>query len=898
MEKFFAKGNRERNRMRPSSFQKISPDPSDKKVSPAWGEKILKWFLSDIEAESLAGDFEFIYKELLLKKKPICARLWFGLQILKSAAAGLSVRVFWSYVMIKNNIKIAFRNMVKHKSYSLINILGLCLGIICCILIFIYIDYESTYDRYNPQAGNIYRLFTHYTVKDSTQGFASVAAPLGPTLVRDYPEALDYVRIGATVKRSFVYEDKKFLQDGVFYTDNSFFDMFDIRFVHGDPASALEAPYTMVLTEETARKYFGEKNPVGETIIWDNSSSYTVTGVVQSLPAHSHFSFHVLASFATYIRYDPRIGNRWSIGAFLTYLRLAEGADPQKFEGKIAGVVDTHLGPDLKNSSAAIQISIQPLKKVYLLSQPNAILMLRAFGAIAVFILCIACFNFMNLSTARSANRAREVGMRKVLGAERKGLIFQFLGESFVYTGLALVLSILLIQILLPAFSRLAGREITMDAISLPLIGFILLGILVFVGLLAGSYPAFFLSAYKPSVVLRGNVFRSRKSLFRSILVVSQFAISTGLIICTMVIFLQGRYMRNKDLGFNKNQLLVIVAQNESIRKNLDVLKAELSKIDGVVSSCGSSMVPGETYFFNSEAVPEGFNSTEMIRMDNYYVDSDYLDTFEIDVIQGRGFSREIPSHKTDAVMINETAAETIGWENPVGRVLYLPPDPFSQEEPVPQTIIGVYRDIHHRSLYAPIIPSFIRHVRAQGPIENRVRRLTVRLDTSDLSGTVRAVERKWNEIYPKQPFYSFFLDDYYARLHMGEEKLGAIFRTFAVIAVFIGCLGLLGLAAYTAEQRTKEIGIRKVFGSTHGSVVFLLCRDFVRLILIAVFLAWPVSWFAMSRWLRNFPYTVKMGFGVFAGAALLTLVVALTTVGMQAYKAARSNPVDSLKYE
>jgi putative ABC transport system permease protein len=423
-----------------------------------------------------------------------------------------------------------------------------------------------------------------------------------------------------------------------------------------------------------------------------------------------------------------------------------------------------------------------------------------------------------------------------------------------------------------------------------------LVGIVLFVGLVAGSYPAFFLSAFKPIAALRGNIQHSlKRSWFRSILVVFQFAITTVLTICTVIIFSQQKYMKNKDLGFNKKNLLIIAIQNKEVRSILESFKSELLKIKGVASSGASSMVPGEMYLFNSGIYPEGFPRDQQFRMDNFLVDQDFIETFEVEIVKGRGFSKDIATDITDSVMINETAARKLGWDNPVGKTIEIV---RSIDNPIKKTVIGVFRDIHQRSLYAVVEPTFIQYVSDEGPIENRARRLAIRLDTDDLPRTMKEIEQKWKEVYPDHPYYSFFLDDYFDSQHRAEERLGNLFRAFSFLAVLIGCVGLFGLASYMAEKRTKEIGIRKVLGSTVGSIVVLLCREFLLLIIIANGIAWPIAFVAMKKWLQNFPYSTSIQLSTFFLTAFLTLIIASLTVSYQSVKAASANPVESLRYE
>lgn len=808
--------------------------------------------------------------------------------------------------MLKNYFKVIYRNFIKHKSYSSINILGLSIGIACCILILAYIGYEFSYDRFHKNADDIYRIVTNRKTVGKTIEAAIAPSPLAPMLIKDLPEVVDAVRISPTVKRSFTYQDKHFFETDVLYAGKSFFKVFSFELLEGDPETALEAPFTMVITQETAKKYFGDESPVGKMIKWDNRFEYSITGVVKKPPPNSHFTFNVLASFSTFIRYDPRIGSTWSVN-FSTYLLLQENTDHKKFQRKLENYKEKNLGPMLKPLGGELEIQLQPLTKIHLhsnlrgeLGVNSDIRIIFIFTAIVMVILLIACINFINLATARSASRAKEVGIRKVLGAERKKLVVQFLGESFIFAVLSLIAAIIMVKFALPYFNWLAGREIVLSHLEISWLITGLVGILLFVGLFAGSYPAFFLSSFKPGAVLKGDAQRSGKgSRLRSLLVVFQFAISIVLITCTIIIFNQQRYMKNKDLGFNKNNLLAIALQNKEVRADLETFKNELLKIDGVVAVCTSSMVPGEFYLFNTRTFPEGFSGDQVFLMENFLIDQDFFKTFEIEIVKGRGFSKHTPTDLTDAVMINETAARKLEWQDPLGKTIHIVTSFGSDmSQTIKRRVIGVYKDMHHKSLYSAIEPSFVRYVSNEGAIENRARRLTLRFQTDDLAGLMKMVEQKWQEVFPSIPYYSFFLDDFYDSQHLAEEKLGNIFLAFAIFALVIGCLGLFGLSSFTTEQRTKEIGIRKTLGSSVSSIIVLLCKDFVRLILLANIAAWPIAFFAMKKWLQNFPYPVQIGLNTFVLTSFLALIIALATVGYQSVKAARANPVESLRYE
>ena len=624
---------------------------ADRRGPPGLAVRLLARMSRGQDRESITNDFEDIYEDLASEASPNRAARWYWAQVFRSVPKFFLNLLFCRVVMFRNYFKIAFRGLIKHKSYSSINIFGLSFGILCCILILAYLGYEFSYDRYHRDGDNIYRVILRSRVSGRMSESLGTPPMLGPTMVSDFPEVVGAVRISPTVRRVYKYKDNVFFQEGVLYVDHSLLDVFSWKLLKGDPETALKLPYTMLLTESSARKYFGNEDPVGKVILWDNSADYTVTGVIEDPPENSHFTFEALASLATYFKYDPRLETTWASFYCRTYLRLSEGTDVAQLEEKLAGFNDHYLGDILRQRGMEVETRLQSLRGIHLgsnfggeLGVNSDMRIIYAFAAVAAVILIIACINFMNLSTARSAGRAREVGLRKVLGAERKGLIGQFIGESFLFAVLSVSLAMIVAPLVLPYFRKLADRPIVLDYLGMPYLTFGLIGIILFVSIVAGSYPAFFLSSFRPIPVLKGDIkLGPKRSLFRSILVVFQFSISTILIIGTIIIFNQQRYMRSKDLGFDKSDLLVITVQNEMVRAGLDSFKNEIRKVRGVVNSGASSMVPGEMYLFNSPAIPEGFSSDQRIQMDNFFIDPDFVDIMGMEIVQGRGFSYSIP---------------------------------------------------------------------------------------------------------------------------------------------------------------------------------------------------------------------------------------------------------------
>ena len=874
--------------------------PESFKKSPDVVKWLYKLFLRRQTLSLLNASFDQEYRAICEEKGRKAALLWYWSQLLVSFPPIFMRTLKWRSIMIKNYLKIALRNILKYKGYSFINVAGLAMGMACCILILAYIVNELSFDKFHERADDIYRIATRGIIVGRTIEVTTVQAPMGPTLVQDFPEVLNAVRFRRFGNMMFSYEDKRYFESGFLYADQSLFDVFSFRLIQGDPATALEVPYTMVVTPEIAQKYFSGEDPVGKIIKMNNDEDFTVTGVIEKPPSNSHFTFDMLGSFETLYKRDSQDMAHWAGWNFQTYVLLQQGIDAREFNKKFVDFNEKYAGDIIKLLGGELTNYLQPLTSIHLhsnmeneLGANSDVRYVYTFTAIAVFILIIACINFMNLSTARSANRAREVGLRKVVGAERGMLINQFLGESFFLAVVSVLIALALVRFVQPYFSNLAGQDIDVSIVSNPWIAVGLFTIVLFVGFLAGSYPAFFLSGFKPASVLKGELQKGAKhSRFRSILVVFQFAISITLIIGTIVVMNQLNYMRNKRLGFNKEQQLVIPIRGSETSGKLEIIKSEMSKIAGVLSTCGSGMVPGEEYFNTEPYYPEGFDSDQSVLMQNFYIDDDFLETMGVELAMGRGFSKEMATDAESAVLINETAAKRLEWGNPVGKTIYMLIDSQDFSKRRALTVIGVIKDIHHRSVHHVVEPTLIDFS------PDVASRITLKLNSEGIPGTMERIRKKWYEIAPHHAFDYFFLDDFYDGLYRSEERLGRIIQSFTLFAIIIGCLGLFGLASYAAEQRTKEVGIRKVLGSSAGSIVLLLCREFIGLVVIANVLAWPVAFFMMKKWLQSFPYQAGMRISTYLLAGALALVIALLTVSYRAFKAAWTNPVEALRYE
>ncbi len=798
--------------------------------------------------------------------------------------------------MLKNYLKIALVNLRNHKAFASINILGLAIGIACSILITAYVLHELSYDRFHKKADRIYRLRSDLKISGDHLNIPKSSPPMAEYLVKNYPEVLDAVRIRSLGKMPVRYRDKLHYEDRLFLADHSVFEIFTFPLTEGDPRTALETAYSVVITEDMAKKYFGEEDPIGKVLSINNQWDFTVRGIVQNVPQNSHWTFNMLCSFETYARENKRDMQNWLSINNYTYILLRDGYDYKQLEQKFPEMIEKHAGQLLKYVKGELALFLQPLTSIHLhsnlmqeISGNGNIAYVYIFSAIAVFILAIACINFMNLSTARSANRAQEVGMRKVLGADRCRIIRQFLTESMFYSMIALAAALLLVDLALPLFRSLSGIELSINYIKSPWLIPGLLGLTVLVGLAAGSYPAFFLSAFQPARVMKG-LFESGTagSRFRSVLVIVQFSISVVLIVGTIIVSNQLHYMKNKKLGFHKEQTVVVPISDESTLESLRPLKEDLKSHARVLSVAASSHVPGETTYVNP-FVPEGFTLEQMQYMGELYVDHDFIPTMGIEIVAGRNFSEDLQTDWDESCIINETAAKKFGWDNPIGKTIH----ELSRSKKLNKRIvIGVVKDFHIESLHKQISPLFISST------THIFNSLSIRIGSEKIPETIAFLRDKMSEWDPYRPFEYVFLDDSFDAQYRAEERLSSIFSYFSLLAIFIACLGLFGLASFTAEQRTKEIGIRKVLGASVPGIVVLLSKEFTKWVLVANAIAWPVAYFFLSRWLQGFAYRMNITFLTFVFAGLISLAIALGTVSYQALRAATSNPVNSLRYE
>jgi putative ABC transport system permease protein len=787
--------------------------------------------------------------------------------------------------MLKNLIKTAIRHIVKHLGYSILNILGLTLGITSALFLIIYVADEVSYGRYHEKADRIYRVSS--TIKEPDDQFTWIVAqiPFGPQVVHDYPEVQSSVRFINMPRALYKFEDKEFNEENFFYVDSTLFDIFTYKVIKGEIKSALLAPKKIILTEKIANKYFGKSDPIGKTLT-TGTDTYEVTGVIQDVPTNSHFRFDAVAARNNL---PKQLGNWGNFGVF-TYLLFPEKFDVKAFETKMQGMYDAYMKTIFGPLKISIKYHLEPLTRIHLYStnasepEPTgSITYVYIFAIVAIFLVLIASMNYMNLATARSTRRAREVGLRKVVGSRRGPLILQFLSESMVFTLISLLISIVLIIVLLPKFNLLAGKAFNIHVIYSPVVLLSLLAIILIVGILGGSYPAFFLSRFSPVTVLKGEVTQgSAGSLFRKILVVIQFTVSVIMIICTLVVFRQLNYMKTTDQGFDQKNVVGLQLNGPMVRK-YPVLKQSLLENQNVKYVTSTNTAVGEgsgKVIFNVET-DQGMSQKGV----NFaVVDHDFIETLGIKMVKGREFQQDMPSDTLTGVVVNEAFAKRMNWTETIGKKVEL--KPF-----IDGRVIGVMKDYHQTGMYNAIESLMLLY----RPLNNVI---YIKLSGSDTKQTLSFIERKWKEIFPDQPFVYTYLSERFNRQFEADDKRGLVFTMFTVLAILIACLGLFGLASYMVEQRTKEIGIRKVFGANENTILGLISKDFLILVAIGIVIAVPVAYYFMNRWLENYVYRTKIEVPLLLAAALLTILITFLTISYKSYQAAIMNPARALKAE
>ena len=798
--------------------------------------------------------------------------------------------------MLKNYLLIALRTFRKRKSFSLINLAGLAVGVACFWLISLYVQFELSFDRYHQKANRIYRLVAHQpgNIYLGTDHFAVTQAVLAKTLEQEYPEVLEAVTVDDASNVLISVGDKNFYEDGILLADAELFEIFDFPFLVGDPQTALAEPFSIVLTEEMAHKYFGDENPLGKIVRYQDRHDFTVTGILKDIPKNSHFHFKMLMPFQARIAMasNPEQYQRWGNSSFYTYILVPENFDQAAFEAKLPALVEKYHTESWRNKDNPNRYYLQPLTDIHLHSKinfdigdNNDIRYIYLLTGLALIMLAIACINYINLTTARASLRAKEVGMRKVVGASRWQLVKQFVGESLLLALAATLLAFVLVTALLPTFSALVGRELGIGLLLQSEVVLSVLAAMLLVAAISGGYPALVLANYQPAVALKGEIRDGGRSRLRSALVVAQFVASVALIICTVVVLKQLNFIKKTKLGYNREQVLVLRLRDRAVREKIDLLKNDLLAHPSVHKVTASGHLPIRIGSQSGLGWTRREGSQDGLSAYNTQVDSDFLEVFEIELVEGRNFSPELATDTTDSFIINEKLRDALGWQTGVGQ-------PFGRGDQPDGRVIGVIKDFHMHSFREEIRPLFLQLS------QNWISYVSARIRTDDLPATIEHFTRVWQKHSANYPVEYFFLDDQFNRMYERDEKLGSIFSYFTFLTIFVACLGLYGLAAFVAERKTKEIGVRKVLGASVGQLLVLLSRDFTKLVIVANLLAWPLAWLGMSRWLQGFAYRTSLDWLVFAGTALAALLIALATVSVQTVKAARANPVEALKYE
>ena len=795
--------------------------------------------------------------------------------------------------MLKNYLKIAIRNIFKNKIYSFINIAGLAIGLAGFILISILIKNELSYENFHKKANRIYRVVEIQNQKGIGKlNVAVTMGPLSPALKDYFPGIESSARLKPVLSVFCKIGTEGFYEDGLSFADPSVFDIFNIPFVNGNPETALETPQSLVISETIAHKYFNNLNPLGKTITLSGStgnSDFIVTGVIKDYPKNSHIFFNMLGSYK-FIENSFSWLKSWETNTLATYILLNKGINYKEVEKKFPDFLKANVP---KENQSDLQMYLQPLKDIHLYStnityqtysrNEGSAETVYLFSIIAFFILLIACINFMNLATARSTKRIKEIGMRKVLGSSRKKLIYQFIGEAVFISLIALVLSIFIVEITFPLFKSIFEDRIIFNYTGSAMFFLELIGITLLVGIVSGSYPAVFLSKFQPAQSLKGGLpSKNKGSFLRKVLVILQFSIAVILMICTGIVTNQMSFIRNKNLGFNKEHIIYLPIRSKDTKEKIDLLKTELRKNPQIIDAAAGSGLAGASGS-EGDVTIAGTNGQTSLMMRYSYVDPDYIKTMQMKIVEGRNFS---PLHSTDStssVIINEAAVKKFGWKNPLGKQF--------DGKPL-LTVIGVVKDFNFFSLHSEIGPLMMSIQ------PDQFNYLLIRIKPGNIPETVNYIESTWRRIVPGKPFDFSFLDKYFDDIYKTDRQTGEMFGFFSFLAIFIACLGLFGLASYTVEQRTKEIGVRKVLGASIGSVIFLLSKDFLKLVLAAAIAAVPVSYYLMNNWLQDFAYKIKISWWMFAAAAAIALTIAIVTTIFHALKAATSNPIKSLRYE
>ena len=800
--------------------------------------------------------------------------------------------------MIGNYLRLVIRGFRRQPTYALLNILGLTIGVAATLLILLYISTELRYDRFHEKHDRIFRISSDITEPDDAFRWAVTQTPLGIQLKSDYPEVEHFTRFIPNGRTQLQHGEDLFFEEDVYLTDSTVTQVFSFDFVQGDAETALMEPNSIILSTTVADRIFGNQNPMGEILKTPSEREYKVTGVYSDFPTYSHLIPTALISANSIEGLMKPSPQSWGGFGIYTYVLLREGTDPGAFEKKLPEVIKDHVAVIFDQFDINIKYELIGLTDIHLKSdfegEPEPVGemgFIYIFGAVALFMLLIACINYMNLATARATKRAQEVGIRKVLGSRRKQLIGQFISESFIFSLVALILSFALVLLLLPIFNRAFEVDLSRALLfSTPVLLGVLL-VLLLTGILGGSYPAFYLSSFAPVAVLKGKLAKGAGNpQLRKILVTIQFALTLFMIIGTGIIYNQMNFLRNKELGFDKNHLISFSLESRAAQEKYEVLRDQLLQHPKITAVGSASTTPGSGFSKQLMSVENSEGVMDEYGVDNYFVDYDFFPALEIPFVAGRNFSRKFGTDSTLAAVINESMMQRMGWDDAIGKRIQ-----FQGNDTLPMAkVIGVVKDFHQQSLYEPISPLVFRPGTQNSQVHVRINPES----TADLSGMISRIEGTWNSLYPGVPFEFDFVDAAFMDLYQADRVRARIFTLFSALMIFIACLGLLGLASFTAEQRTKEIGVRKILGANTTSIVILLTKNFVLLVLIASIPAFIAAWYFMQKWLETFSYHAVLNYWLFGLALVVVLLVTLLTTGFHTLKAAMGNPINALRYE
>jgi len=855
--------------------------------------RILRYLYSRDYYIERSGDLEEAYAEYLEEIGSFRAKVWLWFQILKLCLGIIRFSIIWRFIMFKNYLKTALRITKQHKEYSFINIAGLALGIACCLLILFWVQDELSFDRFHENADHLYRLVEDLNFEGRTLHIARTPSAVAPALLEEIPDVVNAAIYLPAPSLLVTHGENNFYENGIAFVSPSFLEMFTFSFIKGNQDSALKDLSSIVITDEAAEKYFGGEDPIDRTLRINNKQDFIVRGVLENVPQNSHLKFDVLLPFAALenmgedagIRWKPVMEN-WGVNFYFSYIQVAENTDIHALDSKIVDFIKEH------SSITSTELHVQPIKKIHLFSNlvadvedNGSIKHVYIFSIIAFFVLFIACINFMNLTTAHAARRAKEVGMRKISGAKRGQIINQFLGESLFLSFFSLIFAVCIVFVFLPAFNSLSGKELAFDAGNSLGIFLILIVITTTTGILAGSYPAFFLSSFQPINILgKSGKTAQRKMIFRRFLVIIQFSLSIFLIIATFIVHDQLHFIQNSPLGFDRDHVVSIRLRGETAQ-SFPAVKEELLKNPQILSVTAANQLPTHILYSLTGAYWEGKDPKDDVLFHFVTVDYDFIQTLNLQLVEGRAFSKEFQSDQTAAFILNEKAAEYIGKESVVGEAFGF----FGRRG----RIIGVVKNFHFDNFYNEIKPLVLLY---EAPSSDNF--LIARISGDDISKNVAVMEEAWNKTIPFYPFELNFLDDEFNRQYRAEKRMGRLFNSFTFLSVFIASLGLFGLVSFMANQRTKEIGIRRVVGASVADIVKILTKEFILLVGIANLIAWPAAYFFMGKWLDNFVFRTHIQMWMFLYAALIAFAIAFLSVSYKTIKAATANPVDSLRYE